>query len=343
MARIAIDAYLASLEGATRSDVHDRFHSNVRALNLATTIRDAARLERAKIALLTLHRSEMIADRGLWWMAFDRLIDDKKVGLTDEERDQLTADLERIVARRCEISDPKVFDPFAVESAVNRLIKHYRKLNRGEDAKRLHTILGRTFEHLASLGNAMLASAHLQTAVNAFRDAGLPAESTRARIAMEQKIAQSHDEASTFTFERLIPKEDMDKAMAELVVADLSLTFARIAGSFLQSQSQLEKNVKDTLEHAPFMAMIGQSIIGEHHVAATVGSVTDDPFGRLIRQALDAIALADIWLINALDRAIEVHELSPGHFAGWAGRSCRIASLKMLPALVVASPKMLPA
>lgn len=76
MARIAIDAYLASLEGATRSDVHDRFHSNIRALNLATMIRDAARQERAKIALLTLHRSEMNADRGLWWMAFDRLIDD---------------------------------------------------------------------------------------------------------------------------------------------------------------------------------------------------------------------------------------------------------------------------
>jgi hypothetical protein len=330
MARIAIDAYLASLDGNARSDVHDRFNVTLRALNLAVMIRDSARVERAKIALLTLHRYAMNVDRGPWWIAFERLIDDKKVGLTDAERDRLTADLEGIIAKRSDISDPKAFNPFDVESAAGRLIKHYRKRNRVDDAKHLHAILGRTFEHFASLGNAMLASAHLQTAVNAYRDAGLPAESTRARIAMEQKIAQSHDEASTFTFERLIPKEDMDKAMEELVVDDLGLTFARIAGAFLQSQSQLENNVKDTLEHAPLMAMIGQSIIGEHHVAAKVGSVTEDPFGRLIRQAVDGIALADIWLINALDRAIERHDLSPGHFAGWAGRSGLFDDLTLL-------------
>jgi len=330
MARIAIDGYMTSLDGNTRSDVHDRFRVSLRALNLAAMIRDHARIERAKSALLTLHRSAMIVVGGPWWIAFERLIDDKKIGLTDAERNQLTADLEGIVARRSDISDPKVFDPFAVESAAKRLIKHYQKRGRGDDAKRLHAILGRTFEHLASLGNAMLASAHLQTAVNAFRDAGLLAESTRARIAMEQKIAQSHDEVSTFTFERLIPKEDMDKATAELVVDDLAVTFAQIAGAFLQSQSQLEKNVKDTLEHAPLMAMIGQSIIGAHHVAATVGSVTEDPFGRSIRQALDGIALADIWLMNALDRAIEVHDLSPGHFASWAGRSGLFDDLTLL-------------
>jgi lysyl-tRNA synthetase class 1 len=330
MARIAIDAYLVFLDGDIRSDIHDRFHLSLRALNLAAMIRDPARTERAKIALLRLHRSAMNVDRGPWWIAIERLIDDKKVGLTDGERDQLTADLEGIIARRSDISDAKVFDPFVVESAAKRLIKHYRKRNRHDDVKRLHAIVGRTFEHLSSLGNAMLASAHLQTAVNAFRDAGLPSESTRARIAMEKKIAQSHDEVSTFTFERLIPKEDMDEAMAELVVDDLGLTFAHIAGAFLQSQTQLEKGVKDTLEHAPLMAMIGQSIVGEHHIAATVGSVADDPFGRVIRQALDGIALADIWLINALDRAVDAHDLSPGHFASWAGRSGLFDDLTLL-------------
>ena len=330
MARTAIDAYLASLAGTCHADAHDRFHVAIRALGLAAMIHDAAKVDVARNALLKLHREAMAADQGLWWMAIDRLLDDKNVGVTDAERDQLVADLESIVAKRSNTSDPIVFDPHAAESAAKKLIKHYNKRGQGDDARRNQEIIARTFEHFASLGNAMLASSVLQTAVNAYRDAGLQQESKRARIAMEGKIAQSHDEAGTFTFEQTISREDMDKFLGEIVVPDLGGTFAQIAGAFLQSRSGLEKRVAALQQQSPLVAAIGQTIVADNHVAAKVGSVEDDPFGRLIRQAQQEMSLGDMWLVNALRRTIEVHGAMPAHFAGWVARSGVFADLTLL-------------
>ena len=90
-----------------------------------------------------------------------------------------------------------MFDPHATEGAAKRLIKHQQE---GRQACRrrqiaLSAVVARVFEHFASLGDAMVASAALQTAVNAYRDAGMREESQRARVAMEGKIAQSRDDA----------------------------------------------------------------------------------------------------------------------------------------------------
>ena len=54
MARIAIDAYLMSLERQLRAEAHDRFEAALRALDLAVRIRDVARVESARSALLKL-------------------------------------------------------------------------------------------------------------------------------------------------------------------------------------------------------------------------------------------------------------------------------------------------
>ena len=80
------------------------------------------------------------------------------------------------------------FDPHAVEAVGNRLIKHYTRSNQLDDAKRLHKSIAEAFERFAAMGNAMLASAVLQTAVNAYAKAGLPEEAKRLRILMQEKI-----------------------------------------------------------------------------------------------------------------------------------------------------------
>jgi lysyl-tRNA synthetase class 1 len=330
MARIAIDAYLASLAGKLRREMHDQFEAAIRALDLAVMIRDARRTEAARAALLNLHREAVAAGEGLWWMAFDRLIDDKRAGLTDAQRDQLLADLEGVVAHRSGTSDPAVFDPHATESAAQRLIKHYRKNGRNDDARRLSEVIARVFEHFASLGDAMLASAVLQTAVNAYRDAGMREDSQRVRVAMEEKIGQSRDEMKPIVIERTISTDDMEKFLAGVVVGNLATTFARIASEFLQSRRDLEQRVRNSMEQAPLMATITHSIMADNHVAAQVGSVADDPFGRLIQQAAQSMSLADIWLIKALDKAIEVHGITPRHVASWAARTKLFDDLSLL-------------
>lgn len=321
MARIAIDAYLGSLEGNQRSDVHDEFEAALRALDLAAMIRDSARTDRARAALLELHSNVVAAGKGLWWIAFDRLIDDKRAGLTDGEREQLLADLEAIAARRSNTSDPTIFDPHATESAATRLIAYYNKVKRWNDTARLHELMARSFEHAASLADPMLAAAFLQTAVTAYREGRLPDESRRVRVAMEEKIAASHAQMTAYTFEIPITREDMERFLDSVVANDAGSTFVRIASEFVHRRAQLEAQVEKQMKDSPLSAMISQVVMAQRHVAAKVGSVDDDPFGRVIQHAAQSISLDDIWLLNALDRAIEVHGLTPHHFVSWVART----------------------
>ena len=330
MARIASDEYLISITQGFRKETHDRFVVVLRALDLGLMLGDQPRVEAARLALIGLHREAVAADQGLWWMAYDRLIDDKRSGVTEDERDQLVADLESIVTQRANIADPKVFDPHATEDAAKRLIKHYRKSGKGDDAKRLSAVVAETFEHFASLGDAMVASAALQTAVNSYRDAGMQEESHRARVAMEDKIARSRDEMTPITIERTIPKEDVEQFLKSVIIGNLGTTFARIASEFLQGRQGLERQIKQMEESSPLAAHIPRSIVGDKHVAAKVGSVAEDPFGHLIHQAAQMAGLSDFWLYHALTRAIEMHQVTPYHFSTWAGRTKLFTDLTLV-------------
>ncbi len=63
-----------------------------------------------------------------------------------------------------------------------------------------------------------------------------------------------------------------------------------------------------------------QKIFADDHIAAKVGSVEDDPFGRLLQQTTMGFGFAAVWLQTALHRAIETHSLTVEHFVGWANR-----------------------
>jgi hypothetical protein len=330
MARMAIDAYLASLAAKLRVDDHSYFNAAIRALDLAVMIRDEPRINSSRETLLQQHRDAMAEERGMWWLAVDRLMDDKRAGLTDVERDQLIADMEGLLTRFSNSADPTGFDPHATEGVGRRLIKYYNKAGKRDDTKRLHEVIARAFEHFASLGGAMIASWALQTAINAYRDAGLTKESRRLRIVMEEKIEQSQDEMVPIRTETAIPREDMESYIQTIVTSDLGETFARLAVSFIDRRADMEKVVQASLEEAPLAARVGQTIMAKNHIAAKVGSVEDDPFGRLVRQAAQAASLSDVWLVNVFNRAIETHGVTPGHFASWAARAGLFDDLTLL-------------
>jgi lysyl-tRNA synthetase class 1 len=330
IARIAVDAYLVSIRNNLRTDIHGKFDTAVRALDLAIMTTDAARIDAARNTLLELNRQVLATGDGLWWIAFDRLIEEKRAGLTDGERDELVAGLESVVKRCSVMSNPEAFDPHFTQSAAKRLIKYYNRVDRHGDARRLHTTIGESFEHFASLGDAMLAASVLQTASDAYHTAGLKEETRRVRVAMEQKIAQSHELLKPISVERTITREDMEQLLSEIVVPDPGSTLVRIASEFLQRKTSLQEQLNKLSEEAPLMATLTHSIMADHHVAAKVGSVDEDLSGRIIQHAAQNIALADVYLYSALERAKERHSLTPHHFVGWAARTGLFEDLSLL-------------
>jgi lysyl-tRNA synthetase class 1 len=321
IARMAIDAYLASVASGQRKDIHDEFEATTRALELAQSLDDEQRVDEARRALLAVHKKAVEGGKGLWWIAFDRLVGNKNTRLTDFERDRLVEDLEGLAVKFSTFTENQNFDPHAAQQVADRLVKHYQKSGRRDDVVRLKGLTGQSFENAASLASPMLAASFLQTAATAYREAGLGGESKRVRVVMEQKISDSKSEMKTITFETTIPKEDIDKFLKTVVVDDIVKTFARIASEFLDRRQKIEESVKKETEESPLSSMITQTIMGDRHVAASIGSVDDDQSGRIIQHAARLIAFGDIWLTATLRHATEVNQLTPHHVMAWIMQS----------------------
>lgn len=317
-ARIAIDCYIDAIPRMAEEHEHVLFA--IRALDLAVLIGDASRTERARTALMDIHRGLMKTHSRMWWYAVDRLLEDKKAGVTDAERAELIADLESIVATRSNSGDPAHFDPHEAQSATERLIPYYRRLRKHDEAQRLHRMVGQSFEYFASNADPMLAAALLQTATDEYRNAGLKEERDRTRILMQQKIGAAGENLQSIEHKIEITKDDMEKFLDQVVVDDLGESFVRIAREFMLKRGDLEQQVQKTLEEAPLMAHITQMIYADDRVAAKIGSVEDDSFGRLFHQAKFAFQFERPWLAQAFQRLFEKHGVVPQHFAGWANR-----------------------
>jgi lysyl-tRNA synthetase class 1 len=269
VARLSVDAYVASAH--VLPEVLGKFTAVLRALDLAIVIQDGERVELSRAALLQLHREAVDEGHGLSWFAWDRLMTERNAGVTDAERDQLVADLERLVLLYGDTS-PERFNPHFLQHAAERLIRHYTRLCRGGHVRRLHEVIARAFEHHAGLSDAFLASAVLQTAVNSYREAGLAEESRRVRMLMEEKIRQAAGEMVPIETEIKIPKDAIEEFLEAVVLENLEQTFVRVAVEFLPKRSRLEAAVQKTSEDAPLMALTPMRIMADDHVAGMVGA-----------------------------------------------------------------------
>ena len=317
-ARIAIDGYLDAIP--RMADDHEHLEFAIRALDLAGLIGDRERTDRARLALMDVHRGLMKTGAGLWWYAIDRLLEDTKVGVTDEERAELVANLESIVANGCNSGNAAHFNPHEAKEAAERLIPCYRSLDQHDDIKRLHKSVGQSFESFANNADPMLAAGLLQTATDEYRDAGLQEERDRTRIRMQQKIGAVAGNLQSFEHKIEISKDDMDAFLDQVVVDDLGTSFVRITREFMLRRATLEQQVQKTLREAPLMAHITQMVMADDHVAAKIGSVREDAFGRLFHQSNITFQFVRPWLALTFRRLSEKHRVVPEHFAGWANR-----------------------
>jgi lysyl-tRNA synthetase class 1 len=317
-ARIAIDCYLEAIPRMAEDHEHVLFA--IRALDLAVLIGDKERTDRARTTLMGIHRGVMKAHVGMWWYTIDRLLEDKKAGVTDDERAELVADLEGIVTNGSTVDDPTKFNPHDAKDAAERLIRHYRRLDKFDDIRRLHRMVGKSFEHFASNADPMLAAALLQTANDEYHHAGLKEERDRTRIQMQQKIGAAGENLQSIEHKIEISRDDMKKFLDLVVVDDLVTSFVRIAREFLLNRTELEQQIQKSLKEAPLMAHITQVIVADNRVAAKIGSVGEDAFGRLFHQAKFAFQFVTPWLAQAFRRLLEKHPVVPEHFAGWANR-----------------------
>jgi lysyl-tRNA synthetase class 1 len=267
---------LASVERAP--DLFAKFVAAHRALNLASMLRDESRAKWARDALLALHRSA-VAERKLWWSLYDRIENDRHAGFTEEELQGIVADLEDLLRLCSDASSPETFNPHHAQGIAERLGRHYARLKNTEEERRLHRKVAEAFESMAGISGAMAGAVFLQTAVNSYRRAGMSDDSKRARRLMEQKIGQAREEMTPIVIKTEVKNEDL-KAFVDAVVVDgIGQSLANMAAAFLPKTSEMEELVESVAEAAPISAHVGTMIMAADHVAAKIGSVSEDGRG----------------------------------------------------------------
>jgi len=320
MAHTAIDAYAMMTIPKYRDGLHARLIAGIRGFDLAMQIKDHGRAAAARQTLLVLHAEAISNKEPVWWVAPTRLLRDNRTGLSDAQKTALIADLETLVTEFGNIGDPKRFNPHDLENAAGLLERYYRRHGTEDDIKRLREAVGRGFEAAAGLGDAMVAPAFLQSAIDAYRGAGMKDDAARGRKLMEEAIQTSNKAMKSIGTPIEYRREDVDTFVAGILDDDLFLTLAKLANAFLARKTILETQLQESARTAPLQAMIPKKIMQDDHVAATVGSIKDDPAGRLVDHASMHFALEALWLMAALEGAIEKHEYTADHFAAWTNR-----------------------
>jgi lysyl-tRNA synthetase, class I len=314
----AVDAYIAAASHADRDTMYALLDAH-RALRLGIQVKDDGRTDAARSTMLALQGRAMSAgERPLY--VYDALVQERRSGLTGSERQSLVSDLEDLLKSS---GNPKgeSFDPHTTAEVGERLVAHYQRQGMREEAIRVHRAVATTFERFASLGDAMLASAALQTSVDAYRAAGDRDDVERVRRVMAERVRQSRDQMTRHEQRVEVSAKDRDAFLAAVVEGSWPEAFVRIAIEFLSRRSELEKEVQEQKSNSPLLAMIPQTIVGDDHVVATVGSVDEDPYGRIVRQALWQIDFYTVWLSWAVRHAINVYSLEPENFVAWANRA----------------------
>jgi len=318
-ARSAIDSYLTA-SGQDKRDSYDAFHDAERALALAIQINDVTRRDASREALLTLHKKEL-AENGMWWAAYDALEEQPKSGLTDAERRILITDLEGVLLRVSDISGKARFDPHDVESAANKLIAHYRSVGRNEELPRLHLAIAKAFEHFGGMASPMLASMVFQTSMEAYRQAGKHADERRVLGLIEKSNVDSAAQMTRHEVKQEIPTEELEKFLKAVVCDTKEETFQRIAGEFLIIRSTMQDSLAETAKSSPLSSMMPRTKLSGDRIVAQIGSIDEDPVGRLIEHSNLHINLSTAWLGWALDRAKEQHKISVDDIVEWANRT----------------------
>lgn len=120
-ARAAIDAYLDATKLAYKHVVQP-IHYVERALELAISTGDEERTNKVVDAMFDLHervaRPELA---GSWPFLFDSLLDNKKIVLTEEQRQRIIRSLEEMLRRSVDRTSPTEFNPWGAQGRLNAL------------------------------------------------------------------------------------------------------------------------------------------------------------------------------------------------------------------------------
>lgn len=309
----AIDAY-AAITGWPH-EVRDACDGLARALWLALKIGDKARVKTVQAAMVALaEQGDFDEQRYAALIALSLLRDNKGMDLSDEEDTKVVAAVERALRAATDMTAEVHPLPDDAASVAWPLMDLYRKENRDADVERVARAAAAVCEAWAAKASGMLATAYLEKAYDLYTAAGLVSEADRMLVALKEAGARVRDELAPIGTTMEIPNEQMEHWLNAAVGNTLDEGWRRIVGEFFSTREALRRQMMEAHKDTTLYNLLPFDIVDDEQRVARIGSLEEDPEGRLVHYTMQHIAFSSGFLALALDGLFKKYELTPEQF-----------------------------
>ncbi len=311
-AHLAIDQYILSSQIVNENTRMQARRHLERALELSISINDNGRIESVKKAMFNLFdKIATPSEAGTWPFLFDSLYQNKKVSLSEDEKNKIIASLEDILKKT---SDPAIkdqFNPWAAQSAAERLEIYYRKNEKLEQAKRAILQYGKTFESIADKADSLVAMGWLHKIFEEYRSRGLHEDALRVQHQLSKKSKDSKNSLKQVIAEVNIPADEFEKILTNLTSDGLNKALLKTAASVLPKINHIKSSIEKLRKEFPLQALMAVTTIADDHIIAKTGSIDTDPDGRLKLEVAQRVSVSTLLLSKTLEKIIELYSPTP--------------------------------
>ncbi len=275
-----------------------------RALSLALSINDEDRVKAVRDAIIDYEDRIAVDEKpGLWGFSYDLLIENKKIPLTDEQKNKIITDLESRLARISNSSNTDVFNPHASESASLRLSRYYNKLGDKGNVERVLKLYGGAFLKASESAAAMVGVAWLKRVYDTYLKYGMKADADALNTIIHELGKKSAGEMKTISHDFSISKQEMDDYLNAMTTGTLEDVFNRIAIRFLQSKEELIEQIHNIAKEAVLQALFTMTVVDhEGRPVSQIGSIEDDMDGRVVHQLSQNIGFSSVFLRHVIEK-----------------------------------------
>lgn len=303
--------YTKALIDQANGDFHkyevNTFRKLARALKLSISLNDDDLIKKCKDSLINFeNRHSQDTKPGLWGYAFDHLVGNKRINLSEQEENQIINELEEKLSRLTKTdTEGQKIDPWAAEAAAERLAVYYRKGPKNEDVNRVILEVGKAFDKIIGDASAMQASGWLDHLHKLYLKFNLKEEAAKLLLRIRELGPKVASELKPISHSFDLPKKEMDEYISAMTNGDIQEVLQRIAVRYIPIKEQVKEQIFDLSKKAPLTFLIGHQLQDEKgRVIATIGSLEDDLEGHIVRQVSQNLSFSSIFLRAIFQEAI---------------------------------------
>lgn len=306
--RLAIDSYIAASRMDDGSAWGDTRENLGRALQLAMSVNDAARIaEAAKANIEYVDRTSDDDKIGTYCYLFDNLLPKGKgPRLEPAQENAIIAMFEMKLAAMAVPGGGWDADPFGPQSVGMRLAAYYERKGLLADRVRVIRVVAEAFERRAKIGDALSGVMFLEEAREHFLLAGLREEADRIQLDAEKLGPEAVKRLARTTVSHEVPAADLENFLTGMVSGGLEVALQRFALHFVPDQTDIAARAEAAAKEHPLYAIFAARPVklGDGHIEADVGDSSGDPDGLMVHRTAEALQFQVPWMSWTLDRLV---------------------------------------